>query len=389
MIARIIDIPRNFSFFLFGPRQTGKSTLIENFFVPKGGFWKIDLLKKDVLINHLKDPSAFRTEALNKIVRDNVKVIFIDEIQKAPFLLDEIQSLLFNYKDIVFIVTGSSARKLKRGAANLLAGRLFQRYLHPFTYTEIKNEFQLDDVLRFGTLPPVFNKNDEIKKEILTTYVTTYLKEEIQDEGLVRNLGGFAGFLDIAASQNGELVNYSAIARECKFPVRSVQSYFQILEDTLVTFRLDGWHKSVRKRLTSHPKYYLFDTGVTNAVCRRLDANPDPAIRGRLFEQWIVLETFRTISYKKSELRIFYWRTNAGAEVDMVFEHAGKLVAGCEIKSGKNITTAHTTGLRSLSDDHPEIPLFIVCDATEPFFIGKVEVLPWKRYFERLEEIIK
>jgi len=248
MITRLIHLPESQSFFLLGPRQTGKSTLIDNSFKDK--IWKIDLLMTDQFLKYSKYPEQMRLEAIEKIEKEGTRRIFIDEIQRIPQLLNEIHYLI-EKTPCQFILTGSSARKLRRGGANLLAGRAAQRTLFPFVYEEIADTFSLSDVLQFGTLPGVYGRKAEAKTDILRAYTETYLREEILAEGLVRNLGGFSRFLDLAASQFGELVSFTSIGRECHVPTRTIQAYFEILEDTLVGFRLSPWNKSIRKRMVA------------------------------------------------------------------------------------------------------------------------------------------
>lgn len=384
-INRQVKLPKEESFFLFGPRQSGKSSLVESRY--QRNVWIVDLLLTDLFIQYSKDPSRFRKEALQKINQEGIRTVFVDEIQRVPLLLNEIQFLM-GHTSAQFILTGSSARKLKRGGANLLAGRAVQKYLFPLTYQETKQKFSLEDVLLYGSLPPVFSKPHQAKIEILSTYVNTYLREEIQNEGIVRNLGGFSRFLDLAAGQSGELVSFSAISRECGLPVRTVQSYYEILADTLIGFRLESWRKSLRKRLIGHPKFYLFDLGVINAVNRRLTAELNPELKGRLFEHFIILETFRYIHYSESEARIFFWRTNHGAEVDLLIEKHGKLVGAYEIKSAMNISGAHLSGLRTFHEAHPETPRFIISTCENAFELEGVKIVPWKTYLESLDSFV-
>jgi predicted AAA+ superfamily ATPase len=209
-----------------------------------------------------------------------------------------------------------------------------------------------------------------------------------QAEGIVRNLGGFSRFLDIAASQFGEMVSFSNIGRECRLPTRTVQSYYEILEDTLIGLRLDPWRKSLRKRLSGHPKFYLFDLGVTNAVNRHLSAPPDNVLRGRLFEQFLITETQRILQYIRSEARIYYWRTNTGAEIDLVIEKQGKLCAAFEIKAKREIGGNDLSGFRSFCADNPEVPCFLVCEADEPYQERNIEVLPWANFLKRLPDLL-
>lgn len=385
MIKRCLKLPERDSFFLFGPRQTGKSTLVAQ--ATAGSAWTIDLLRNDQFSKYAKYPELLAKEALQKIDREGLRTIFIDEIQKVPALLDEVQRLLDREK-IQVIMTGSSARKLKKGGANLLGGRAVERFLFPFVHSEVPRGFDLEEVLRFGSLPAIWDRSDREKIDRLTAYTDIYLREEIQAEGIVRNLGGFSRFLDVAAGQFGELVSFTNIGRECGLPTRTVQSYYEILEDTLIGLRLNPWRQSLRKRLTGHPKYYLFDLGVTNAVNRHLNDPPDRFLRGRLFEQFLILETHRLLKYRHSEARIYYWRTNIGAEVDLVIERHGKLAAAFEIKAKKIVGGNDFSGLRSFGQDNPKVPCFLICEAEEPYRERGVEVLPWLAYIKRLPEFL-
>lgn len=377
MIDRLIVLPPKTSFFLFGSRQTGKTTLIH--FRYTKDIWTVDLLLNDIFFAYSKNPSRFRQEAVEKIEKEGVKTIFIDEVQRVPSLLNEVQYLMQKYS-CRFILTGSSARKLKRGGANLLAGRAVERKLFPLTFHELGNRFKLEEILHFGSLPAVIDKDPNEKIDILSAYVHTYLREEIQSEGIARNIGGFSSFLDMAASQSGEIVSFSAVARECHLPVRTVQSYYEVLEDTLIGFRLQPYRKSLRRRLVAHPKFYFFDLGVVNAVNKRLTGEMDRQSYGRLFEQWVILETHRLLEYQQSEAGMYYWRTNHGAEVDLIIEKHGKIVGAFEIKSTPNIEGSHLSGLRSFREENPKVPCHVICTAEHAFEIDKVGILPWQKY---------
>ncbi len=385
MLNRYINLPKKESFFLFGPRQVGKSTLVKERY--KQNVWEVNLLINEIFLSYSKNPSLFREEAVYKIKNEKIKTIFIDEVQRLPELLNEIQYLIQGYK-VQIILTGSSARKLKRGGVNLLGGRAVERYLFPFTFNELGDNFLLDEVLLYGSLPPTLIKSKKDKIDLLSTYVNVYLKEEIQNEGIVRNIGGFSRFLDVATSQFGELTSFSEISRECQVPVRTVQSYYEILEDTLIGFRLYPWRKSLRKRLSAHPKFYFFDNGVVNAVCKRLTAVPDQSLKGKLFEHWVIQETYRNIKYKQSEASMFYWRTNHGAEVDLLIEKHGKLKAVFEIKYSSNISGSHLSGIRSFKEDYPNTPAYIISNVRNPIEISGVKVINWKNYLNILDEII-
>ncbi len=386
MINRAVRLPKKDSFFLLGPRQTGKSTLIEHQF--KSGVWRVDLLLSDTFFKYSGDPSLFRAEASEKIAAGKVQTVFVDEIQRLPILLNEIQHLMGRHP-VQFILTGSSARKLRRGGANLLAGRALEYELFPLIHREIADRFKLEEALRYGTLPPVWLAEDPEKKaSILSAYVETYLREEIQQEGLARNLGGFVRFLDLAAEQSGELLSFSSTARECQLPVRTVQSYYEILEDTLIGLRLMPWRKSLRKRMVAHPKFYLFDTGVTNAILKRLKAPQDRAVTGRLFEQWIVLETYRHLSYARSEANLYFWRSNIGTEVDLLIERHGKILGAFEIKATPHPAGPDLSGLKSFREEHPGVPCHLVSRAEHARVLDGVKILPWKEHLDSLPRFL-
>jgi predicted AAA+ superfamily ATPase len=384
MIKRIVNLPENKSFFLFGPRQTGKSLLVAERFGEDG--WTVNLLHSEEYARYAKNPGQYRLDALEQIAAGTCRFI-LDEVQRVPQLLNEVHALLEHYPDRQFIMLGSSARKLKRGGANLLGGRAVRRFLHPFTVAELGERFNLDDTLRFGTLPPLLGLSATDKQDVLRAYAETYLREEIQMEGLVRNLGGFYRFLEVAGSASGELLNFSNISRECRLPVRTVQSYYEILEDTLIGFRLQPWMKSDRKRLVAHAKFYFFDTGVTNAINRRLAAPPDPRLYGRLFEQFLILEAHRHLQYAASESRLFFWRTNTGAEVDLLVEHHGELIGAFEFKSAVEVGGADFSGLRAFRSVHPGVPLVLVYRGNHAYTTDNIQVIPWGRFLLRIGDV--
>ncbi|MGH7149296.1 MAG: ATP-binding protein, partial [Planctomycetota bacterium] len=298
---------------------------------------------------------------------------------------DEIQALIEG-TGARFLLSGSSARRLRRKGSNLLAGRAVTRRLHPLTRAEMGDLFDLERALRYGSLPPAVTRPEEEAPDFLSSYAETYLREEIQAEAIVRNLGGFARFLDVAAAQSGEILNVSSVARDAALSARTVREYFQILEDTLLGFRLEAWGRSPRARLVAHPRFYLFDTGVTNALARRLTAPPDSVARGRLFEQWVVTECLRLVDYRFGETRLFYWRTHHGAEVDLLFERHGRLRLAVEIKAKRQVVGADLEGLRSFAEAHRGVTRAVVALVAEPYRLEGVEVLPYARFFERLEE---
>jgi len=382
MIGRLLILPEDKSFFLLGPRQTGKTTLINSVFHER--VYKINLLLSDQFLKYSKSPSLFRNEVLEK--KNTITHVLIDEIQRVPELLNEVQYLI-DTTSLHFILSGSSARKLKRGYANMLGGRAVQRFLHPFLWQEVADKATLMHLLRFGSLPPVFlAETDADKLDLLKSYVNIYIREEIQAEGIVRQIGAFSRFLDMAASQFGDIVNYSSVARECHQAVMTVKSYYEILTDTLIAYRLEPWRKSVRKRLAGHPKFYFFDNGVTNIINRYDSEISDPYLLGRLFEQFIIMETFKWIRQSQKMVNLYYWRTNSGAEVDLLTEHSGVLTGAYEIKWSKTIDSSQLTGLRSFQQDYPDVPCHVVCNADEPYRLGNVLVMNWKQFLEGLPE---
>jgi predicted AAA+ superfamily ATPase len=382
MLNRALNISNcNHSFFLFGPRQTGKTFLINNFF------------KFDLYINLLKS-SEHRRYSLNPDIlakeisslKNNSAIIVIDEIQKVPQLLDEVQSVMQNHPAMQFVLTGSSARKLKRAGANLLGGRAVTRYLHPLTHKEMKSDFDLDCVLRFGSLPKIFlEKNEATKARLLKAYVETYLKEEIQQEALTRNIPAFSFFLELAGFENGHIINFSDLSKKIGVHGATVKEYFHILEDTLIGFFLYPYKKSIRKKIVSHPKFYFFDTGIVSCLQKRLSEPFTPATPpyGHAFEHWVILETKRLIDYAEIEASLSFFRTTDDAEVDLVLEIHGKTWA-IEIKSAAEPNPSSFKGLKSFISDHKVDRSLCVCQTPRKYQDGPIEFLPWKTFLEEI-----
>jgi predicted AAA+ superfamily ATPase len=357
MFKREVNPTKSKSYFLFGPRQTGKSTFVKSLISPKDLY--IDLLPQRNFLNYAKNPGRLREEILAHLRQNNDPLCVVDEIQKIPALLDEVHELIES-RGVRFILTGSSARKLRRGGANLLAGRAYTYHLFPLTCTEIGDRFDLIRAIRFGSLPVLWRAHEEDAYEFLRSYTETYLKEEVAAEGLVRNIGPFAKFLDIAAANDGETVNFNNIARECSVSLKTVQQYFQILEDTFIAFRVPAWTKSERRRLVSHPRYYLFDTGVTNALAHTLIDQLNPKVFGRRFEQFVICQLMARIHYKRLDRQLYYWRTNHGAEVDLLLCEGNRIVCALEIKSSQNIAGEQLGGLKSFILDNPGVPSYVL-----------------------------
>ncbi|OGY87065.1 MAG: hypothetical protein A2233_03890 [Candidatus Kerfeldbacteria bacterium RIFOXYA2_FULL_38_24] len=377
MITRLFKPPQNNSFFLFGPRGTGKTTILKSY-LPKDATYSIDLLDFDTESRFLTRPQEF-SEVLAALPK-TTKWVFIDEVQKIPQLLDEVHRHIEMKKNYHFALTGSSARKLKRGQANLLAGRAFSYSLSPLTHQELQDSFNLDDALAFGTLPKLFSLNsNEDKNQFLRTYANIYLKEEIQHEGLVRNLQGFRRFLPIVGKENGNILVLQNIAQEIGLNANTVRSYFEILEDTLLGFLLPAYSRSIRKRQKTHPKFYLFDTGVKRALAQELNIAlvAGTSEYGRAFEHFVILEIMRLNAYKNADYNFFYFAT-PNLEIDLVIERPGKPLLFVEIKSGEYIQNKELHPLSSIVQDTKNSEGICICREPRKRKIDNVLVCPWQ-----------
>ena len=386
LIARQLQLPKKNSFFLFGPRQVGKSTLISESFSKETAL-TYELLKTDEYVRLKSQPSLFREEILGR--KEKITHVVVDEIQKVPELLDEIHYLMEKPKPPCFVLSGSSARKLKRAHANLLAGRAWTLLLHPLTHMELGESFDLKKCLEVGTLPKIYLEEErENANHYLKSYVETYLKEEIEAEALLRQSGPFLRFLFLSGSESGNILNYSNMGRETGCAHTTVKEYYKILEDTLIGFFLLPFHKSNRKRLSQHPKFYFFDTGVQRALSRKLSLLVEPKTEewGNLFEHWVIAETMRLASYWKKDFSYSYFRTEQGAEVDLIVETpAGKIVA-IEIKSSSEPRN-FSAGFAALKTLGVKSHNFCVSLAPRPRKAENIEILPWQEYFQMLKNL--
>ncbi|MBI5244412.1 MAG: ATP-binding protein [Elusimicrobia bacterium] len=382
MFHRILK-PRQHSFFLFGPRGTGKTTFLRSFFEDKKPLW-IDLLDPRTEDRYARDPDALIHEVEGS--RGGLEWVAIDEVQKLPKLLDSVHFLI-EKKGIKFALTGSSARKLKMGSANLLAGRAFVYHMFPLTAQELGNSFDLGSALRWGSLPAVARLETEPdRSEFLRAYALTYLKEEIWGEHIIRRLDPFRRFLEIAAQMNGEIVNYANIAADVGEDIKTVQSHYIILEDTLVGVLLEPFHLSLRKRQRKNPKFYFFDTGVKSALERSLDQPlaPGSYAYGKAFEHFVVLEAFRRNSYLRKDFRFSYLRTKDDAEIDLVVERPGLPLAFIEIKSAERVDERSTRTLERFRGDFGRAEAFCLSRDPSVKKIGSVRALPWAKGLDEL-----
>ena len=377
MFKRALRLPTAGSetFFLWGPRQTGKTTLLRETY-PQA-FW-IDLLKSEEYRRYLQNPERIREEMS---APNTVRQVVIDEIQKVPQLLDEVHWLLEN-RGLQFALSGSSARKVKRGAANLLGGRAARYELHGLTAAEIGDDFDLDRAVNHGYLPRIYLS--ERPQRLLEAYVADYLKEEVAAEALVRNLPVFSEFLNIAALSDTELVNFSTIARDCGVSSHTIKGYFGILEDTLLGRWLSAYTKRPKRRVIAAPKFYFADVGIVNHLARRGTALARGSeLYGKAFENWVFHELASYNAYREAFAHLSYWRLPSGFEVDFVLNDVEIAI---EAKATAKVTADNLRGLRTLVLDHPKVRhRIVVClESKMRRTEDGVLILPAREFCQRL-----
>lgn len=380
MFSRLSQFSEN-SFFLFGPRGTGKSTLLRERFQEEECLW-LDLLEFSTEDRFLRHPDELYT--IVKSLPSSTSYVIIDEIQKVPRLLDEVHRLI-EETDKKFILTGSSARKLKHGGANLLAGRAFVYHLHALSCFEINEKFNLEEALQWGTLPRIFAlEKEEDKKAFLRSYADTYLKEEIWNEQVIRKLAPFRRFLEVAAQCNGKVINYANISRDVGVDEKTIKEYFCILEDTMIGFFLTPFHHSFRKRLVEKPKFYFFDPGVVRSLSRRLSIplTTQTAAYGEAFEHFILLEFMRLGSYFQVDYRFSFMRTAGDVEIDLVVERPGKPLLCVEIKSSSLINEKDISSFYKITKDIENCEAIVLSQDRFMKKFGHVSCYPWKQGIE-------
>lgn len=373
-LKRLLNLPnllKKKSFFLFGPRATGKSFLVDQQLKEKALL--VNLLSGDLLVRLMSRPSYL--EQLIK-AKPHCKLVVLDEVQKIPQLLDEVHRLI-EEAGIRFLLTGSSARKLRHGAANLLAGRAWQTNLFPLTSQEIPN-FDLMRYLHYGGLPPVYLSNHP--EEELNAYVTTYLKEEIQAEAIVRKLPAFARFLQCAALTSGQIINFSSVASDTAVPISSVREYYQILEDTFMGFLIPAWTKTLKRKAMSTAKFYLFDLGVRNTLLGLSTVIPQTDQFGILFEHFIATELRAYLNYRRVRQTLSYWQARNHQEVDFIIGDDTAI----EVKATDNIVHKHLKSITMLAEENICKRYIVVSQDPYHRRIDQIELMPWQYFLEQL-----
>ena len=372
-----VELPPRQSAFLWGPRKTGKSTLLRLLFPRAACF---DLLDTRLLLDFVRAPWALaeRVRALDAATRAHP--IILDEVQKVPALLDEVHRLIED-DGLRFVLCGSSARKLRRGRANLLGGRAWRFALHPLTWPEIP-EFDLLRALNHGLVPAHYDAAHP--RLALAGYLDDYLKEEVFAEGLTRNAPAFGRFFDALSFSHGELVNYANIARDCGVDAKTVREYFQILVDTLLGVFVEPFaRRRSRSILTRTPRFYLFDVGLAGHLTGRRIERPSGPEFGRALEHFILMEILAYRSYRDRDFPIRFWRTKTGLECDFVLGRDGEVAI--EVKGTNNVQTRDLNGLRAYADEHrPRRAVLVSNEAAPRRTSDGLWILPWRDFLERL-----
>lgn len=369
IISRLVPFPER-SFFLFGPRGTGKTTWLEHRF-------------PDALSVNLLQPQAYREmsarpERLAELVHaeSDPKDIIVDEVQRVPELLNVVHDLIEQRPGCRFILTGSSARKLRRGGVDLLAGRAVVRTLHPFMATELP-EFRLAPALEIGLLPLVLAAPNP--GEVLSAYASLYLEQEVKVEGWVRHVGSFARFLEVVSFSHGGVLNISNVARESQVERRTVTGYLEVLEDLLLAFRLPVFTRRAKRKTAAHPKFYLFDAGVFRSLRPAGPLDRPEEIEGAALEGLVAQHLRAWVAYSDAEFDLFYWRTRAGVEIDFILYGADGFWA-LEVKNSGRVRPEDVRALESFKADYPESQALLLYRGTDRLKIGNVYCLPVEEF---------
>ncbi len=366
-----INLPAKQSAFLWGARKTGKSTYLKETF-PQSPVY--DFLKTDLFLAFTRNPALLREQILAQKEHALQHSIILDEVQKVPQVLDEVHWLMEN-KGLRFILCGSSARKLKRGHANLLGGRAWRYEMFPFVSAELK-KFDLLRALNHGLIPDHYLQDDYQKS--LQAYVQDYLKEEIFAEGLTRNIPAFSRFFEAMAFSHGQLTNYSNIARDCGVDYKTVREYYQILVDTFLGTRVEPFNRRQSRQVISQAaKFYLFDVGVAGFLTNRTLKEERGEEFGRAFEHFILMEILAYRSYRERDFAIHFWRTKSGLEVDFVL---GKGEVALEVKSGPRVDNKDLRSLAAFTDEFVPKKSILICNEKQERLHGKIRILSWEKF---------
>lgn len=381
MVHRICNLPKSNSFFLFGPRGVGKTSLLHSTFSEKTTVW-IDLLNDELLDRYSVRPQLLRQEIEGLETEKAVEWVVIDEVQKAPKLLNVVHQMIESKRKYRFALTGSSARRLKQKGVNLLAGRAWVKHLHPFAAKELGDRFDLQFALEWGTLPKttLLSSADE-RAEFLRSYGLTYVRTEVQEEQWVKKLEPFRKFLPIAAQMNGKPLNHSSIARDVGVDTTTVQSYYEILEDTLLGFHLPAFSLSVRKQQRQASKFFFFDTGVKRALGRQLSLplTPQTSEYGFAFEHWLLCEMMRLNDYFNKDFEFSYLQTKDHAEIDCIISRPGNSHVLIEIKSSNAVSERDARHLERFAQDIPASQCYILSLDPVAKKFGSTLAVPWER----------
>lgn len=370
LIPRCFRVPPQ-SFFLFGPRGTGKTTLLRSLW--KDALW-IDLLEPDVFRSF-----SARPERLRELLDGNphAQTLVIDEIQKVPQLLSSIHAIIESGKPPQFVLTGSSTRKLRRSGVDLLAGRVLKETLHPFTAVELGSHFNLEESLRIGLVPLVLMAQDP--DAVLKSYVGLYIREEVQMEGLVRNIGGFARFLEALSFSHASVLNISNVARECEIERKVVEGYLSILEDLLLAYRIPVFRKKTQRALVVHPKFYFFDTGVFRSLRPQGPLDRPEETAGAALEGLVAQNLMAWCDYQGQTHSLYYWRTRSGSEIDFVLYGPDHFWA-LEVKNTARVRPEELSSLKSFKSDFPQCQAYFLYRGKESLKIGDILCLPCEEF---------
>jgi len=379
MLKRLLSLPikENRSIFLFGPRGTGKTSWLKTY-MP-------DALYLDLLDFSIYNMLSAHPDRLENLIPKNVDLwVIIDEVQRVPELLNEVHRLIESRK-IRFVLTGSSARSLRRKGVNLLAGRALTYHMHPLVAQELEQNFDFKHALTYGLLPSVIQYSDA--KKYLESYVQTYLREEVMQEGLTRNIGAFSRFLEVASFSQGNVLNFSEIARELSLSRLTVAEYFQILEDLLLAVRIDVFTQRAKRKMVAHQKFYFFDVGVFRTLRPMGPIDTPEEVDGAALET-LFFQSLRAVNdYFDLGYKIYFWRTSSGTEVDFVI-YGPKGLHAFEIKRASQITNKMLKGLKAFKEDYPEAKLHVISLGKHKEYFGDIDIIPFEQALLALPQLI-